>query len=159
MKIASFQVDHLTLKRGIYVSRIDELNGSYLTTFDIRMKEPNREPVINTAELHTMEHVGATFLRNHDGWKEEVIYWGPMGCRTGFYLILKGKLDSEDIIELMRELFEHMAQFEGEIPGARSEECGLYSDQNLPMARYEAEKYLDEVLIQLREENLHYSNG
>lgn len=156
MKIESFQIDHLRLKRGIYVSRRDEINGSHLTTFDIRMKEPNREPVMNTAELHTIEHIGATFLRNHEEWKDEVIYWGPMGCRTGLYLILKGKLESEDIVELMRALFKHISQYEGEIPGAKPEECGLYSDQNLPMARYEAQKYLKEVLNNIKKENLEY---
>jgi len=93
-RIASFQVDHKKLNRGIYVSRLDEINGNYLTTFDIRMKLPNREPVINIAELHTIEHLGATFLRNHPTWKDEVVYFGPMGCRTGFYVILKGKLES-----------------------------------------------------------------
>ena len=105
-RIASFQVDHIRLNRGIYVSRIDEINGNYLTSFDIRMKLPNREPVINIAELHTMEHLGATFLRNHSVWKEKIVYFGPMGCRTGFYLILKGKLESKDIVELMKELYK-----------------------------------------------------
>ena len=110
-RIASFQVDHIRLNRGLYVSRIDEINGNYLTSFDIRMKLPNREPVINIAELHTMEHLGATFLRNHPVWKNEIVYFGPMGCRTGFYLILKGKLESKDIIDLMKELYKFMAEF------------------------------------------------
>lgn len=127
-RIASFQVDHIRLNRGIYVSRIDEINGNYLTSFDIRMKLPNREPVINIAELHTMEHLGATFLRNHPVWKNEIVYFGPMGCRTGFYVILKGKLQSGDIVELMKETFEFMAAFEGEIPGATAIECGNYLD-------------------------------
>lgn len=155
-RIASFQVDHIRLNRGIYVSRIDEINGSYLTSFDIRMKLPNREPVINIAELHTMEHLGATFLRNHPVWKNEIVYFGPMGCRTGFYVILKGKLQSGDIVELMKETFEFMATFEGEIPGATAIECGNYLDQNLPMAKYEAKKYLEETLNNLKEENLNY---
>ena len=155
-RIASFQVDHIRLNRGIYVSRIDEINGNYLTSFDIRMKLPNREPVINIAELHTMEHLGATFLRNHSIWKEKIVYFGPMGCRTGFYLILKGKLESKDIIELMKELYKFMAEFKGNIPGATAIECGNYLDQNLPMANYEAKKYLEETLQNLGEENLNY---
>ena len=155
-RIASFQVDHKKLNRGIYVSRIDEINGNYLTSFDIRMKLPNREPVINIAELHTMEHLGATFLRNHSVWKEKIVYFGPMGCRTGFYLILKGKLESKDIVELMKELYKFMAEFKGDIPGATAIECGNYLDQNLPMANYEAKKYLEETLQNLGEENLNY---
>ena len=155
-RIASFQVDHIRLNRGIYVSRIDEINGNYLTSFDIRMKLPNREPVINIAELHTMEHLGATFLRNHPVWKEQIVYFGPMGCRTGFYLILKGKLESKDIVELMKELYKFMAEFKGDIPGATAIECGNYLDQNLPMANYEAKKYLEETLENLSEENLNY---
>ena len=155
-RIASFQVDHIRLNRGIYVSRIDEINGNYLTSFDIRMKLPNREPVINIAELHTMEHLGATFLRNHPIWKEQIVYFGPMGCRTGFYLILKGKLESKDIVELMKELYKFMAEFKGDIPGATAVECGNYLDQNLPMANYEAKKYLEETLQNLGEENLNY---
>ena len=155
-RIASFQVDHIRLNRGIYVSRIDEINGNYLTSFDIRMKLPNREPVINIAELHTMEHLGATFLRNHSVWKEKIVYFGPMGCRTGFYLILKGKLESKDIVELMKELYKFMAEFKGDIPGATAIECGNYLDQNLPMANFEAKKYLEETLENLGEENLNY---
>ena len=155
-RIASFQVDHIRLNRGIYVSRIDEINGNYLTSFDIRMKLPNREPVINIAELHTMEHLGATFLRNHSVWKEKIVYFGPMGCRTGFYLILKGKLESKDIVELIKELYKFMAEFKGNIPGATAIECGNYLDQNLPMANYEAKKYLEETLENLGEENLNY---
>ena len=155
-RIASFQVDHIRLNRGIYVSRIDEINGNYLTSFDIRMKLPNREPVINIAELHTMEHLGATFLRNHSVWKEKIVYFGPMGCRTGFYLILKGKLESKDIVELIKELYKFMAEFKGDIPGATAVECGNYLDQNLPMANYEAKKYLEETLENLGEENLNY---
>ena len=155
-RIASFQVDHIRLNRGIYVSRIDEINGNYLTSFDIRMKLPNREPVINIAELHTMEHLGATFLRNHPIWKEQIVYFGPMGCRTGFYLILKGKLESKDIVDLMKELYKFMAEFKGDIPGATAIECGNYLDQNLPMANYEAKKYLEETLENLGEGNLNY---
>lgn len=155
-RIASFTVDHVRLNRGIYVSRLDEVNGNYLTSFDIRMKLPNREPVMNIAEIHTMEHLGATFLRNHPVWKDEIVYFGPMGCRTGFYVILKGKLESKDIIELMQETFKFMTDFEGEIPGATAIECGNYLDQNLPMAKYEAKKYYEETLLNLGEENLNY---
>lgn len=155
-RIASFTVDHIRLNRGIYVSRLDEINGNYLTSFDIRMKLPNREPVINIAELHTIEHLGATFLRNHPIWKNEIVYFGPMGCRTGFYVILKGNLKSEDIVDLMKETFEFMVNFEGDIPGATAIECGNYLDQNLPMAKYEAKKYLEETLNNLKEENLNY---
>ena len=155
-RIASFQVDHIRLNRGLYVSRIDEINGNYLTSFDIRMKLPNREPVINIAELHTMEHLGATFLRNHPVWKDKIVYFGPMGCRTGFYLILKGKLESKDIVELMKETFKFMAEFKGDVPGATVIECGNYLDQNLPMANFEAKKYLEETLEKLNEENLNY---
>lgn len=155
-RIASFQVDHIKLLRGIYVSRLDEVNGNYLTSFDIRMKLPNREPVMNIAEMHTMEHLGATFLRNHPLWKDEIVYFGPMGCRTGFYVILKGKLESFEIVDLMKETFKFMMDFEGEIPGATAIECGNYLDQNLPMAKYEAKKYYEETLLNLKEENLNY---
>ena len=155
-RIASFTVDHKKLNRGIYVSRIDEINGNYITTFDVRMKLPNREPVINIAELHTMEHLGATFLRNHPTWKDEVVYFGPMGCRTGFYVILKGKLESKDIIDLMKELYKFMAEFKGEIPGATAIECGNYLDQNLAMANFESKKFLEETLENLMEANLVY---
>ena len=152
----SVQVDHIKLNRGIYVSRLDKVNGNYLTSFDIRMKLPNREPVINIAELHTMEHLGATFLRNHSIWKDEIIYFGPMGCRTGFYLILKGKLESRDIVDIIKETYKFMSEFEGDIPGATAIECGNYLDQNLPMAKYEAKKYLEETLNNLEKENLNY---
>ena len=155
-RIPSFQVDHIKLNRGIYVSRLDKVNGNYLTSFDIRMKLPNREPVINIAELHTMEHLGATFLRNHSIWKDEIIYFGPMGCRTGFYLILKGKLESRDIVDIIKETYKFMSEFEGDIPGATAIECRKYLDQNLPMAKYEAKKYLEETLNNLEKENLNY---
>lgn len=160
-KIESFKVNHELLKRGIYVSRkdYDNITGKVMaTTFDIRMKEPNREPVINIAELHTIEHLGATFLRNHSKYKKETIYFGPMGCRTGFYVIFKGDLDSKDIIDIMKEMFNFMAKYEGEIPGADSKSCGNYLDQNLLMAKYEAEKFYNEVLCNIKEENLVYPN-
>ena len=160
-KIESFKVNHVLLKRGIYVSRKDydnETEKVMATTFDIRMKEPNREPVINIAELHTIEHLGATFLRNHEKYKNETIYFGPMGCRTGFYVIFKGDLKSEDVKDIITEMFEFMATFEGEIPGADPYSCGNYLDQNLPNARYESKKYLEEVLYNLKEENMVYPN-
>ena len=160
-KIESFKVNHVLLKRGIYVSRKDydnETGKVMATTFDIRMKEPNREPVINIAELHTIEHLGATFLRNHEKYKKETIYFGPMGCRTGFYVIFKGDLKSEDVKDIITEMFEFMATFEGDIPGADPYSCGNYLDQNLPNARYESKKYLEEVLYNLKEENMVYPN-
>lgn len=158
-KIESFKVDHELLKRGLYVSRKDYDNNTdkvIATTFDIRMKEPNREPVINMAEMHTIEHLGATFLRNHPVYKKETIYFGPMGCRTGFYVIFKGDLNSSDIIEIMKKMFVFIAEYEGEIPGADAKSCGNYLDQNLPMAKYEATKYYKEVLLDIKEENLVY---
>ena len=156
-KIASFTINHLTMKLGIFVSRKDTLpNGDIITTFDIRMKEPNREPVVHQDALHTIEHLAATFLRNHDIWKNRVIYWGPMGCCTGNYLILEGDFKSEDIATLMQETFSFISQFEGEIPGANARDCGNYTLNNLPMARFEAKKYLTEVLLNLQPENLNY---
>lgn len=158
-KIESFNINHELLQRGLYVSRKDydnDTNQVIATTFDIRLKEPNREPVINTAELHTIEHLGATFLRNHDKYKKEVIYFGPMGCRTGFYVIFKGDLTSEDIIDIMREMFKFIAEYEGEIPGADPKSCGNYLDQNLTMARYEANKFYKEILEHIKKANLVY---
>jgi S-ribosylhomocysteine lyase len=156
-KIESFKVNHELLKRGLYVSRKDYDGDKVIaTTFDIRIKEPNREPVINMAELHTIEHLGATFLRNHPVYKDKTIYFGPMGCRTGFYVIFKGDLDSKDIVELMKEMFKFIANYEGDIPGADPKSCGNYLDQNLPMAKYEANKFYNEVLLSIKEENLVY---
>ena len=158
-KIERFQVNHELLKRGIYVSRkdYDNTNGGVIaTTFDIRMKEPNREPVMNIAEVHTIEHLGATFLRNHQLYKNQTIYFGPMGCRTGFYVIFKGNLTSKDIVNIIREMFEFIAKYEGEVPGADPKSCGNYLDQNLPMAKYEADKFLTEILSDIKEENLVY---
>ena len=154
-KIASFTIDHEKLLKGLYVSRRDQLNNSVITTFDIRMKQPNKEPVMNTAEMHTMEHLGATFLRNHNEYKEQIIYFGPMGCRTGFYLILAGDHTSEEILPLMKELYEFISHFKGQVPGASSIECGNYQDMNLNMAIYEAKLYLD-LLNNSTEENLNY---
>ena len=156
-KIPSFTVNHLTLRRGIYVSRKDEIDGQIIaTTFDIRMKEPNREPALHPDAIHTIEHLAATFLRNHPEWKERVIYWGPMGCLTGNYLILKGNLQSADIVSLMQQTFQFIANYEGDIPGASPRDCGNYLMMNLPMARYEARKFLDEVLTDIQPENLTY---
>lgn len=155
-KIESFQVNHLNLKRGIYVSRKDSVGGDTVTTFDIRMKEPNREPVINTAEMHTIEHLGATFLRNHHAYDKLTVYFGPMGCRTGFYVIFKGDLKSEDVVDIMKEMFTFIMNYEGEVPGATASSCGNYLDMNLPMAKYEAAKFYNEVLLNLKEENLKY---
>lgn len=156
-KIESFQVNHLKLKRGLYVSRKDTVGGSVITTFDIRMKEPNKEPVMNTAELHTMEHLGATYLRNHPIYDDLTIYFGPMGCRTGFYAIFKGDLKSDEIVPVIKEMFLFIANFEGEVPGADAFSCGNYLDINLNMAKYEAKKYYNTVLCNLKEENLNYS--
>lgn len=155
-KIESFTVDHLKLKRGIYVSRKDILDEEVITTFDIRMKEPNNEPVINTGELHTIEHLGATYLRNHNIYSNEIIYFGPMGCRTGFYLIIKGNLTSNDVKGLITNMFEFIAIFEGDVPGADAKSCGNYHDMNLPIAKYEASKYLREVLNNIKPEYMVY---
>lgn len=156
-KIASFTINHLTLLRGIYVSRKDYTpNGDVITTFDIRMKEPNREPVLGQASLHTIEHLAATFLRNHPVWKDKVIYWGPMGCCTGNYLLMKGDLKSSDIVDLMKETFQFISEFEGDIPGAAPKDCGNYTLNNLPMAKWEARKFLQEVLNDITEKNLEY---
>ncbi len=154
--IKSFTVDHKRLLPGVYVSRKDSTGHDVVTTFDIRMTRPNFEPVMNTAEIHTLEHLGATFLRNHEEWGDKIIYFGPMGCRTGFYLLLAGDYESEDIISLLREMFEFVCHFEGEIPGAAPEACGNYLDQNLPMAKYLAEKYLDHVLTGIMPDRLKY---
>ncbi len=157
-KIESFQVNHLVLKRGIYVSRKDVVGENTVTTFDIRMKEPNNEPVINTAELHTIEHLGATFLRNHPVYDNLTVYFGPMGCRTGFYVIFKGDLKSKDVIDIIKEMFDFVQNYEGEVPGADARSCGNYLDMNLPMAKYEAANFYKEVLLNLKEENLNYPN-
>lgn len=155
-KIPSFTVDHLKLLRGIYVSRKDAVGDQIVTTFDIRMKEPNREPVMNTAECHTIEHLGATYLRNDPAISEQIIYFGPMGCRTGFYLVMKGDLTSRDIVPLITDLYRFMAAFEGDIPGAAAKDCGNYLDQNLAMAKYESQKFLTEVLENIGDANLIY---
>ena len=158
-KIASFTIDHLRLVPGIYVSRkdTDPVKGGVVTTFDLRMTAPNREPVINTAPLHAIEHLGATFLRNDEEWKDRVLYLGPMGCRAGFYLLLFGDLEPADIADLVRRMFEFMAAFEGEIPGARPEECGNWHDADLVSAKWWADRYLANTLTKLDESNTVYS--
>ena len=155
-KIPSYTIDHIHLLRGIYVSRQDQVGTETVTTFDIRMKEPNREPALSPSAIHTMEHLAATFLRNHPVWADKIIYWGPMGCLTGNYLVVKGDLTSRDILPLMKETFSLIAGYEGENPGATPRDCGNYLLMNLPMARWEAAKYLHEVLEQASEENLTY---
>jgi S-ribosylhomocysteine lyase len=155
-KIDSFTVDHNKLKRGIYVSRKDKVGAETVTTFDIRTKLANQEPAMDIPAMHTMEHLGATFLRNHKEWSEKTIYFGPMGCRTGFYIILHGDLKSEDIVDVTREMFDFMADFEGEIPGTNKIECGNYVSHDLTVAKWESNKYRTEVLSDLKEENLNY---
>lgn len=155
-KIPSFTIDHIRLKRGIYVSRQDEVGGEVVTTFDVRMKEPNREPALSPSAVHTIEHLVATFLRNHPVWANRIVYWGPMGCLTGNYLIVKGDVPSADILPLMKEAFGFVAGFEGDVPGASARDCGNYLLMNLPEARWEARKYLAEVLECATEENLSY---
>ena len=155
-KIASFTIDHILLQPGVYVSRKDKIGAETVTTFDLRMTSPNEEPVMNTAEMHTIEHLAATFLRNHPDWKDRTIYFGPMGCRTGFYLLLAGDLESREIVELMVEMFTFIRDFEGDVPGASAKDCGNYLDMNLPMANYLAKKYLEEVLTDIPEERLAY---
>lgn len=156
-KIASFTINHLKLLRGIYVSRVDTLpNGDVITTFDIRMKQPNREPAVSQSALHTIEHLAATYLRNQPEWKDKVIYWGPMGCCTGNYLLMSGKLTSKDILPLMQDTFRFIAEYEGSIPGATARDCGNYTLNNLPMAKWEARKYLIEVLENIKDEYLEY---
>ena len=155
-KITSFTIDHIKLIPGVYVSRKDPVGSEVITTFDLRMTSPNDEPVMNTAEMHAIEHLAATFLRNHKEFGPKIIYFGPMGCRTGFYLLLAGDYESKDIIELLKEMYTFIVEYEGEIPGASAKDCGNYLDMNLPMARYLAKKYLDEVLTGITEERLVY---
>jgi S-ribosylhomocysteine lyase len=155
-KIASFTINHLELLPGIYVSRKDNINGVVLTTFDIRMTRPNFEPVINTAELHAIEHLGATFLRNHSEYGSKIVYFGPMGCRTGLYLILSMDCTSKDVVGLVKEMFQFIAEYSGEVPGASARDCGNYLDMNLPMAKHVAKRYLEEVLNNISEKKLNY---
>ncbi len=155
-KITSFTIDHLKLLPGVYVSRKDPAGSEIITTFDIRMTRPNFEPVMNTAEMHTIEHLAATFLRNHPVYGSKTIYFGPMGCRTGFYLLLAGDLESKDIVPLMKEMFIFIRDFKDEVPGACAKDCGNYLDMNLPMANWLANRFLNEVLENISEEHLVY---
>lgn len=160
-KIASFTVNHLQLLPGVYVSRKDKIpvgeGEAVVTTFDLRMTRPNYEPVMNTAEVHTMEHLGATYLRNDPAYKDKVVYFGPMGCRTGFYLLLAGDYESKDILELLKGMYRFMADYKDEVPGACARDCGNYLDMNLPMANYLAKKYLT-VLDTITEQQLVYQD-
>lgn len=157
-RIASFSVDHRLLEPGVYLSRSDEdaVTGCVTTTFDLRMTAPNREPVIDTAAVHAIEHLGATFLRNDAEWSDRVIYFGPMGCRTGFYLVAFGALEPEDVADVVTRMFEFCRDFEGEIPGARPEECGNYHDSDLAQAKWWAERYVSKTLSKLDDAHMHY---
>ena len=155
-KITSFTIDHIKLQPGLYVSRKDKVGGETVTTFDLRLTKPNGEPVMNTAEMHTIEHLAATYLRNHKEFGKKIIYFGPMGCRTGFYLLLAGDFESKDIVPLMIEMWEFIRDFKDEVPGASAKDCGNYLDMNLGMANYLAKKYLDEVLYNISDERLVY---
>lgn len=155
-QIASFSINHELMSRGIFLSRQDKVGEEVISTFDIRLKEPNREPVMDIPALHTIEHLGATFLRNHPKWAEKTIYFGPMGCRTGCYVIFAGDLKSGDIVGIMTEMFQFFIGFNGDIPGATAMECGNYQDQNLDMARWESRKFMNEILNDLQENNLNY---
>lgn len=154
-KIASFTIDHLRLRPGLYVSRKDRIGAETVTTFDLRITAPNIEPVMNTAEVHAIEHLGATYLRNDPTWKDRVVYFGPMGCRTGFYLLLSGDLESEDVLPLVADTFRFIRDFSGEIPGASAKDCGNYLDMNLPMAQFYARRYVS-VLETAAPETLRY---
>ena len=155
-KITSFTINHLVLEPGIYVSRVDNYGRSSITTFDLRMTAPNKEPVMNNAEMHTIEHLGATFLRNDPEWSDKVVYFGPMGCRTGFYMLLAGDLTSRDVVDLVTRMDEFIRDFQGDIPGASARDCGNYLDQNLPMANWLAKRYLDNTLYNITENHLVY---
>lgn len=155
-KITSFTIDHLKLLSGLYVSRKDKVGNEVITTFDIRMTRPNYEPVMNTAEVHTIEHLGATFLRNDEEYKDKVIYFGPMGCRTGFYMVLAGDYQSKDVLPLVTRMYEFMKDFNGDVPGACAKDCGNYLDMNLNMAKYVCQKYYDEVLKNISDDKLIY---
>ena len=155
-KITSFTIDHIKLQPGVYVSRKDTVGENTITTFDLRMTSPNEEPVMNTAEMHAIEHLGATFLRNHGEYGSKTIYFGPMGCRTGFYLLLAGEYSSRDILPLLVQMYEFIRDYRGQVPGASPKDCGNYLDINLPMANFLAEKYLDNVLYHIEESRLVY---
>ena len=154
-KIASFTVDHIKLLPGLYVSRKDKVGAETVTTFDLRLTKPNEEPVMNTAEVHTVEHLGATYLRNEPTWKDKVLYFGPMGCRTGFYLLLAGDYSSREVLPLVTECFRFIRDYQGQVPGASPKDCGNYLDMNLPMANYWGAKYVG-VLENADETRLNY---
>ncbi len=154
--IPSFSIDHIHLLRGVYVSRKDRIGDETITTFDIRMKEPNREPALGQGAIHTIEHLAATYLRNDPQWADRVVYWGPMGCLTGNYLLLRGDLEPEDIVELLQRTFRFVAEYEWDIPGATPKDCGNYLLHDLPMAKWESTKYLREVLERMTQANMHY---
>lgn len=154
-KIPSFTIDHNQLLPGIYVSRKDNVGNDVVTTFDIRMKAPNREPALHPGALHTIEHLAATYLRNNEEWQNRIVYWGPMGCLTGNYLLMKGDMKSEEIVKLMIDTFEFVANYDGVVPGSEPQDCGNYLLHDLPMARYEAKQYL-KVLKNIKPENLNY---
>lgn len=156
-KIASFKIDHLKLLRGVYVSRTDVTpSGDIITTFDVRLTEPNREKAVTPQALHAMEHLAATFLRNNAEWKDRIIYWGPMGCCTGNYLLMQGDLAPGDIIPLLKDTFRFVAEFEGDVPGATPKDCGNYSYMDLSEAKREAKRFLEEVLDKISIENMTY---
>lgn len=155
-KITSFTINHLALLPGFYVSRKDPVGDQIITTFDIRMTRPNFEPVMNTAEIHTIEHLAATYLRNHKEYGSKIIYFGPMGCRTGFYLLMAGDYSSAEMVPLLTSMFEFIRDYQGDVPGACARDCGNFRDMNLPMANYLADKYLREVLYSISEERLVY---
>ena len=154
-KITSFTIDHIRLQPGLYVSRQDRVGAEIVTTFDLRLTSPNEEPVMNTAEMHTIEHLAATYLRNEPEWKERILYFGPMGCRTGFYLLVAGAYTSRDVLQLVKNCFAFIADFQGEVPGASAKDCGNYLDMNLPMANYWGRKY-GELLANVDESRLVY---
>lgn len=155
-KLESFNVNHLKLLTGIYVSQKDHIDNITLTTFDIRLTRPNVEPVMDVDAIHTIEHLGAIYIRNHPYWQDKIIYWGPMGCRTGFYLIMVGDLSSYDIYDLMKETFDYIINFDGEVPGATDIECGNYQEHNLEKAKVYANKFIAEVLMEKKDERLNY---
>ena len=156
MDVTSFGIDHDILLRGIYVSRTDTVENGILTTFDVRMKEPNREPVMDTSVMHTLEHLMAVYLREHTVWADKTIYVGPMGCRTGMYLIFKGNLAPTDILDIMKETYQYIISFQGEIPAAKSNMCGNYLDHNLGITKIECKKFLEEVLLHMNVNNMVY---
>ena len=154
-KITSFTIDHIKLQPGVYVSRKDRIGAEIVTTFDLRVTSPNEEPVMNTAEMHTIEHLAATYLRNEPNWKDKVLYFGPMGCRTGFYLLLAGDMTSRDVLPLVRDCFAFIADYADEVPGASARDCGNYLDMNLPMANYWGSRYA-KLLDAADDRILHY---